>query len=152
MRNLLQKIPPSGPRSMPQRAALLSASAPSAAKRRRAAPYTGVPRVRVAVEENPGEDVEPLAARLRLLEGFVGRSELADTAYLALQWLGEVLGISQSICLVRPADAASPFVVGTYGLVRSGGGRLLLAPGGRGDPPVSAFFERPQIFFPRPPA
>jgi len=33
-----------------------------------------VPRVRVAVEENPGEEVEPLAARLRLLEGFVGRS------------------------------------------------------------------------------
>src|SRR3954453_12232029 len=150
MRNLLQKIPPSGPRSMPQRAALLSASAPSAAKRRRAAPYTGVPRVRVAVEENPGEDVEPLAARLRLLEGFVGRSELADTAYLALQWLRGGGGTSQSICLVRPADAASLFVGGTYGLIGSAVSRFSVSLEDWGNPLVTAFSNRKEFFFPVP--
>src|SRR3982750_2836272 len=120
MRNLSQKTPPFGPRSMPQRAAFLAASAQRpAAKRRGPAPYTGVPRVRVAVEAPSGEDAESLAARVRLLEGFVARSELADTASVALQWLGEVVGISHSICLVRPADATSLFVVGTYGLIGS---------------------------------
>src|SRR3954462_2681529 len=122
---------------MPQRAALLSASAPSAAKRRRTGPYTGVPRVRAAVEENPGEEVEPLAARLRLLEGFVGRSELGDTADLALQWLGEAVGISQSICLVRPTEATSLFVIGTYGLLGSAVSRFSLSLEDWGNPLVT---------------
>src|SRR4051794_17418315 len=116
MRNSLQKTPPSGPRSMPPRAALVAVAARPAAKRSRSGPYTGVPRVRVAVEETPDDDDDLVAARLRLLERFVGRGELADCAHLALQWLGEVLGISQSICLVRPADEAALFVVGTYGV------------------------------------
>ena len=90
------------------RAALLAVGAhPPAAKRPRTGPYTGVPRVRVAVEEGPGDEGELVAARLRLLEGFVARAEVADCTNLALQWLGEVLGISQSICLVRPSAELS---------------------------------------------
>src|SRR5262245_6988572 len=84
-------------------AALVAAAAPRqpAARRSGPVPYTGVPRVRVAVEET-GDDGALIAARVRLLEGFVARTEIADTAGLALQWLGEVLGVPQSICLVRP--------------------------------------------------
>ena len=63
----------------PPRAALLAASAHRpAAKRQRTGPYTGIPRVRVAVEEAPDDDGELLVARLRLLEGFVGRPYEAD--------------------------------------------------------------------------
>ena len=100
-----------------QPAALLAVGArPPAPKGRRNGSYTGVPRVRVEVEEGPDDQGQLIAARLRLLEGFVGRAELSDCATLALQWLGEVLGIPQSICLVRPADEPSLFVIGTYGL------------------------------------
>jgi signal transduction histidine kinase/PAS domain-containing protein len=43
----------------------------------------------------------PLEKRLRLLEGFVSRTEMTDCADYALQWFGEIIGERQSICLVR---------------------------------------------------
>src|SRR5262245_33998016 len=98
----------------------LAAVGRRAAERTRSTPYTGVP-VRVAVD-NAGDGVDDdasLVARVRLLEGFVSRTEIADCAHFALQWLGETLGVSQSICLVRPGTEPSIFVVGSYGL-RSG--------------------------------
>src|SRR5690349_18237295 len=72
-------------------------------------------RVRAAVEEG-GDETEHLAARVRLLEGFVARGEISDCTQLALQWLGEVFGIAQSICLIRPETEQALFVVGSYGL------------------------------------
>src|SRR5437667_10100053 len=104
MRKSLLKTPHSVPSSVvAPAAALVAAAVPRRpeVKRSGPVPYTGVPRVRVAVEET-GDDGALLAARVRLLEGFVGRTEIADTAQIALQWLGEVLNVSQSICLVRP--------------------------------------------------
>src|SRR5436190_14903231 len=59
---------------------------------------------------------ETLGARLRLLEGFLSRTELADCAQYALQWLGEVVGASQSICLVKPIGEQTLFAVAAYGL------------------------------------
>ncbi|MGH7487109.1 MAG: hypothetical protein ACREMY_16120, partial [bacterium] len=58
---------------------------------------------------------EPLAARVRLLEGFVGRTDVADCAHYALQWLGEVLGVFQSICLLKPIGEQALFAVAAYG-------------------------------------
>src|SRR5262245_39718110 len=55
-------------------------------------------------------------SRLRLLEGFLNRSEVADCAQFALQWLGEVLGVTQSLCLVRPSKEQTLFTAATYGL------------------------------------
>jgi hypothetical protein len=43
-----------------------------------------------------------LSARLRLLAGFIGRTEVADCAQCALRWLADAGGVSQAICLVRP--------------------------------------------------
>src|SRR6185295_1800999 len=119
MRKSLLKMPRSGPNSMPSPpAALLAVGAPrrTAVKRNGSAPYTGVPRVRVAVEEAVAGDGAVLAARVRLLEGFVGRAEISDTAQLALQWLDDTLGIGQSMCLIRPEAEQSLFVVGAHGL------------------------------------
>ena len=135
---------------MPPRAALVAVAARPAAKRSRSGPYTGVPRVRVAVEEGPEDDGDLNAARLRLLEGFVGRSELADCAHLALQWLGEVLGISQSICLVRPADETALFVVGSYGLSAATASRFSVSLEDWANPLVTAFTNRKEFFFPAP--
>jgi signal transduction histidine kinase len=112
--------------------------------------YTGVPRVRVEVEEGPDDQGQLIAARLRLLEGFVGRSELSDCATLALQWLGEVLGIPQSICLVRPADESSLFLIGTYGLSGSAVSRFSVSLEDWGNPLVTAFANRKELFFPAP--
>jgi hypothetical protein len=75
-----------------------------------------VPRVRVAVEEGFGDETGMLAARVRLLEGFVARAEMSDCTQMALQWLGDVLGVSQSICLIRPESEQSLFVVGSNGV------------------------------------
>src|ERR1700741_3973111 len=100
MRKSLLKMPRSGPSSIaPPPAALVAVGAPRrpAVKRNGTAPYTGLPRVPVAVGESAGHAGDLLAARVRLLEGFIGRSEIADCAQIGLQWLGEVLGIRQSI-------------------------------------------------------
>lgn len=67
-----------------------------------------------------------LVTQLRLLEGFISRTDVAECALYALQWLADVAGITRSICLIRqtgepvmttvashgvPADAAASFVV-----------------------------------------
>jgi hypothetical protein len=131
-------------------AALLAVGAPrrTAVKRNGSAPYTGVPRVRVAVDDGVADD-DFLTARVRLLEGFVGRSEIADTAQLALQWLGESLGIRQSICLIRPDGEPSLFVVGAYGL-GSSVTSYAVSLEDWSNPLVPAFNQRKVLFFPAP--
>src|SRR5690349_3430789 len=98
MRKSLLKTPPSALSSRvahPSAALLAVGGRERASKRNGSAPYTGVPRVRVAVETSvdPVDDQGDVAARVRLLEGFVGRTEIADTAVHALQWLDQVYGI-----------------------------------------------------------
>jgi len=108
-----------------------------------------VPRVRVAVEET-GDDGAMMAARARLLEGFVGRTEIADATSLALQWLGEVLGVSQSICLARPDAEPTLFVVGSYGLAGGAVASYTVSLEDWSNPLVTAFNNRKEIFFPSP--
>src|SRR3982750_1005262 len=107
---------------MPARAVALEAvGAPgrAAAKRNGSAPYTGIPRVRVAVETGAGDEAETLAMRVRLLESFVARAELSDCTQVALQWLADVLGFTRSICLVRGEAEPSLFVVASLGVIGS---------------------------------
>jgi len=108
-----------------------------------------VPRVRVAVGESAGDDVDLLAARVRLLEAFVGRSEIADCANIGLQWLGEVLGIRQSICLIRPEGEPSLFVVAAYGLGSAVTSFSVSLEDWR-NPLVAAYINRKELFFPAP--
>jgi signal transduction histidine kinase len=56
-----------------------------------------------------------IEARLRLLEGFLSRNELADCTAYALHWLADVLGVRQSICLVRPMGDQTLFTVASFG-------------------------------------
>src|SRR5262245_44669828 len=112
MRKSLLKTPPSGLSSRlahPPAALVAVAERRAAAKRNGSAPYTGVPRVRVAVEEAEHEEAAQLAARVRLLEGFVSRTDLADCATFALQWAGETLGVKPCICLVKEANEPTLF-------------------------------------------
>jgi signal transduction histidine kinase len=132
-------------------AALLAVGAPrrTAVKRNGSAPYTGVSGVPAAVEEGAGGNGDRLAARVRLLEGFVGRAELADTAHLALQWLSDALGIRQSICLIRPEGEQFLFVVGAYGF-GSSVTSYSVSLEDWSNPLVSAFNQRKELFFPAP--
>src|SRR5262245_7688955 len=113
MRKSLQKMPPSG---LSSKLASLPAALVAVAGARRHAPKPASanrgPLVAVAVDED-----EPLRARLRLLEGFVSRTAVADCAHFALQWLADVLGLHSSICLVKPAHGEQELLgVGAYGI------------------------------------
>ena len=121
-----------------------------AVRRNGPGPYTGVPRVRVAVEEPAYGEEELLVARVRLLEALVSRTEIADCAQLALQWLGDVLGFRQSICLVRPAGEQSLFVVAVNGLGGSAFTSFSVSLEDWANPLVSAFTHRKELFFPVP--
>ncbi len=152
MRKSLLKTPPSGLSSRllsPPAALLVGERARRAvAKRNNGAPYTGVPRMRVAVEGAIAEEEDHLAARVRLLEGFVSRTEIADCAHHALQWLDDVLGVSQSICLVRPLGEQSLVVVGAHGLRGSSLGNFSVSVDDWANPLVTALTHRKQTFFP----
>jgi signal transduction histidine kinase len=133
-----------------RRAALVAVggSRPSAAKRNGAAEYTGLPRVRVAVEGAAGQEGEILAERVRLLEGFVGRIEIADCAHDALQWLRDAHGLAHSICLVRPLGEPSLFVVGAHGVSGSAITRFSVSIDDWANPLVTVLTYRKQTFFP----
>src|SRR5437762_2300569 len=151
MSTSLPKTPRFGPPgSMPSRpAAPALAGVPRrrADKRSESAPYAGMSRVRVAFDEGAPDDGELLAARVRLLEGFIGRAEIADCTQFALQWLDQVLGITQSICLVRPETEPSLIVAGVYGMPRSAVASYTVSLEDWGNPLVTAFANRKALFF-----
>ena len=106
--------------------------------------------MRVAVEEAAYDDEDPLGARVRLLEGFVSRTEIADCAQVALQWLGDVLNLTKSICLVRPAGEQSLFVVAAHGFAGSASASFAVSREDWANPLVTAFTHRKELFFPAP--
>src|ERR1051326_51476 len=119
MRKSLLKTPPSGLASSlahPPAALVAVAGRRPPSRRNGSAPSTGVPRVRVAVEETVEDaEVSELAARVRLLEGLVGRTDIADCTQYALQWLEDSLRRPKSICMGGPGGGEGPFVSGGDG-------------------------------------
>ena len=117
MRKSLPKTPHSAPSSrvahLPS-ALLAVAGAPGRLKR--AARANGEASRPIAIDD---VRTPVLAARLRLLEGFLSRTEVADAAQYGLQWLGEVLGVRQSVCLIKPSAESSLFTVASNGFASS---------------------------------
>jgi signal transduction histidine kinase len=129
----------------PPRAALLAAGAvPHRAANRNGAAAAG--RAEPFAFTLGRED--QLAARLRLLEGFVSRTEVADCARWALQWLGEVLGVSKSICLVKPAGEQALFAVSSYGLPGTAVTTFAVPLEEWGNPLIPILTARKPVFFP----
>jgi signal transduction histidine kinase len=91
-----------------------------------------------------------LSARLRLLEGFLNRTELADTAHNALQWLGDALGVPQSLCLVRPAGEQMLLTLAAYGLSPSSSASFAVSVDDWSNPLVAALNNRRPAYFPPP--
>jgi len=154
MRKSLLKTPPSGLSSRlapPAALVAVDAARRPASRRNGSAPYTGVPRVRVAVEEASAlsdEEQQQLAARVRLLEGFSSRTDVSDTAQHALQWIGETLGIAKSICLVRPMGDPALFAAGQYGFTNPAASSFTVSLEEWGNPLVNALNNRKEVFFP----
>src|SRR4051812_1073856 len=63
---------------------------------------------------------ERLATRLRLLEGFISRTGVADCAEYALQWLADLHEVPQSVCLVRGAGEPALYVAASHGVSSAG--------------------------------
>src|SRR6266404_4745936 len=151
MRKSLLKTPPSGLGSSlahPPAALVAVAGRRPPARRNGSTPYTGVPRVRVAVEETVEGELGELAARIRLLEGLVGRTDIADCTQHALQWLADSLNRPKSICLVRPAGEQALFVSGACGFPLPALSSFAVSIEDWGNPLVNALTNRKAIFFP----
>ncbi len=130
---------------MPRRGALLAAVAVQRHVAKRNGAVASRPATRFAF--TLGRE-DQLAARLRLLEGFVARSEIADCARYALQWLGEVLGVSKSICLLKPLDEQALFAVSAYGFPGSEVTSFAVPVEEWGNPLVAALTARKPVSFP----
>ncbi len=145
------ETPPSGLGSSlahPPAALVAVAGRRPPARRNGSMPYTGVPRVRVAVEEAVEGELGELSARIRLLEGLVGRTDIADCTQYALQWLSDSLIRPKSICLVRPAGEQTLFVSGACGFSLPALSSFTVSIEDWSNPLVNALTNRKAIFFP----
>ena len=99
-----------------------------------------------AVALVPNDD--HLRARLRLLEGFLSCTELADCGRHALQWFGEVLGVRQSLCLVKPFGEHTLFTVASYGLPQATAAAFSLSLDDWGSPLATALISKRSAHYP----
>jgi signal transduction histidine kinase/PAS domain-containing protein len=93
-------------------------------------------------------DRRPLAQRLRLLEGFVSRTDIADCAQHALQWLADASGLPQSACLVRPKGEQTLVTVGAVGLSEGTGTAFVVSLEDWPNPLVNALTNHRRAYYP----
>jgi len=87
-------------------------------------------------------------ARLELLEGFLNRSELADCAEFALEWLNNTLNIPQSLCLARREGEGALVVIGGYGVPASVTANFSVSIDDWRHPLIQIYANRRHTFFP----
>ncbi|MEO8260558.1 MAG: ATP-binding protein [Acidobacteriota bacterium] len=98
----------------------------------------------------PPPDPDDSRARSRLLEDFLSRSEIADCAQLALQWLSDTLGIDRSLCLVRPLREQMLVTVWSHGLPAAATATFTVSLDDWGNLLVNALNNKRSTFFPAP--
>jgi signal transduction histidine kinase/PAS domain-containing protein len=98
----------------------------------------------------PERRVAQLTARSRLLEGFLSRTEAADAAQYALQWLGQVLGVRQALCLIKPSAEMSLMTVAAAGFPAVEGSSFVVSLEDWGNPLVQALNSRRDAYFASP--
>jgi len=116
-------------------------------ERTRSDGYRGIAPVGADVD-GIGADIDP-AARLRLLEALVSRADIAECAQAGLQWLEEALGITHSLCLVRPIGEASLLVFASHRM-GSDAASFSVSLDDWNNPLVGAASSRQSMFFPSP--
>jgi signal transduction histidine kinase len=104
--------------------------------------------VRSATDADRGND--HLVLRLRLLEGFLNRIDIADCARHALQWLDEVLGVARSMCLVRFPREPVLTLVAAHGFPALATGSFEVPLEDWSHPLVAALTHRRPAYYPAP--
>jgi PAS domain S-box-containing protein len=110
---------------------------------------SGAPKSNGEAHEVGVSSDERLAARLRLLERLLIRTDVADTAQHALKWAGSVLGVGQSVCLVRPLGEPSLCVVSSTGLPAATARSFSVSLDDWGNPLVIALSTRRHVYYDR---
>jgi len=98
---------------------------------------------RLTVASNPNR----AAARLRLLEGFLQRTSVADCAQYALGWLNEVGGVARSLCLLRAGGESSLYTVAVCGFPRASAMAFSISLEDWSNPLVTAIVNRRETHF-----
>lgn len=88
-------------------------------------------------------------ARLRLLEGLIGRTRPEDCAAHALRWLSEVLGVARAICVVQRAGERRLVPIAWHGFTHTRAGAYLLDLDDLNDPLGAVARNQERAFFPR---
>src|SRR5262249_31558178 len=129
------------------RLAPLSAGVLAAAgRRRRHAPRTTIGSSNGRVHPLAAARVEALGPRLSLLEGFLSRTEVVDTAQYALQWLADSLRVSAAICLIRPLGESVMMPVASVGAAPETFSLSI----DDWNHPIVAALDRPHTYYPAP--
>jgi PAS domain S-box-containing protein len=89
-----------------------------------------------------------LSLRVRLLEGFLSRIEIADCARYALQWLAEALGVAESMCLLKLPGEQTLVSVAAFGLHPSSTVSFEVPLDDWNHPLVSALTQRRRVYYP----
>jgi signal transduction histidine kinase len=89
-----------------------------------------------------------LGERLRLLEGLLTCTEITDCAASALQWLADVLGVEQSLCLVRFAGEPRLQTIAASGLPTETAADFRISLDDWTDPLVGALTSRRAVHYP----
>src|SRR5262245_17501028 len=148
MRKSLQKTPPSALNSrlapLPAALAAVDAEQRSHGVRRNGSGGFGTARAAVLSRD---ED-ERLAARARLLEGFVIRTDITECARFALRWLADTVRVGQSLCLVQPTGEAALFAVADMGLSGRSAAAFSVSLDDWNNPLVGIVHNGTQAFFP----
>jgi signal transduction histidine kinase len=144
MTKSLQKTPPSGLNSRLARLSaglLVDAGGRSPGAERNGAAKAG------CSPSAPIDHSGNLGAHLRLLEGFLSRTELADCAQFALQWLAAELCVERSMCLVRPLRERTFVTVAARGLPSSVTTTFVVSLDDWANPLVDALNARRSAYF-----
>jgi signal transduction histidine kinase len=87
------------------------------------------------------------AARIRLLEALLNRSDVVDGAQCALQWLRDTLGLAHSLCLLKPANEDALLTVAAQGFPGSAAPGFTVSLDDWSNPLVAAFNNHESAFF-----
>ncbi|MFN7915775.1 MAG: ATP-binding protein [Vicinamibacterales bacterium] len=93
---------------------------------------------------------DPYDARLRLLEGFLGMTDLGDCAQHALAWLGEALHVQHALCLVRPDSEDTLVTVGWRGVAPAVAAGFMVPLDDWGNPLLDVLHAHGRAFFAAP--
>jgi PAS domain S-box-containing protein len=118
--------------------------------RRSAAKRNGTSYAAARVGIDDGDDRGRLAARVRLLEGFLGRAGIPDSTQLALQWLDDVLGLARTICMVRKGSEPMVVAAGSRGVPESTVAGFAVSLDDWSHPLVPTLTHRKPLFFSAP--